>query len=166
MMKWTLVAGLLASALCMPGTASAASKVNGGAITNVFTITSEVPATATTAFKLLPGASHTMNVPPAGATVIVNFTAECSLSGNTAPKMNWVEVEIRDDDTPMSPTGDGGDPVAFCSADGYSAHAISAVKRLSAGTHKIRVFFKVFKGNADVVTGSLDDWALTILVAK
>jgi hypothetical protein len=144
-----------------------ALNVNGGAVTSMFASASDDPTPAAPlAFAVVPGAGRTINIPAGADTIIVTFTAECILFGNTDPSVNWVELEIRDNNVPILPTNDGGSPLALCSDTNYASHAVQVVKRLTAGSHVIRVYYRVEKGNDDNLAGYLDDWSFTILQAN
>lgn len=146
---------------------AAAVSVNGGAVKSVQTVTNTSQATTSQlVFTFVPGALKTINVPAGGDTAIITFSAECSLTGNTNPLNNWIELEIRDNNVPIGPTGDGADPLALCSTSAYTATSLQAVKRLTQGAHQIKVMWKIVKHNGDTLNGYLDDYTLSVLVAE
>ncbi len=166
--------GLMLSAFCAT-TASAFTQVDGGRIKSVYTVVAEPNdnvSNSATVMTALPGANRTINIPAGGDTIITTFTAECRLAEDGNHLGDWVQVEIRDNGTPILPTaaGVGGQnsPLSFCSRDNYESHSVQVVKRLAPGTHRIEVFWKVQLGPGSVnpLAAWLDDWALTILVAN
>jgi hypothetical protein len=156
---------LLLAAAILPGAASAATNVNGNAVTKVVARVSADIAQGTLTYAPLAGSVININVPAGGDTIIATFTAECLLAGNTDPGSNWVEMRIVDNGTPILPTSNINTPLAFCSDKNSASHSVQVVKRLTPGAHKINVAWRIRKGNGDTLSASLDDWSFTILQA-
>ena len=142
-----------------PASPAAAVVVTGGAVKAVVGITNANPqVTKSFNFVAVTGAARTISVPAGGDTVVITFSAECELFPSNNDDMDWVEVEIRDGATPLT----GGD-LAFCGGQDYSLNSTQVVKRLAAGNHVIRVYFKTTDTTREAW---LDDWALTILQSE
>lgn len=156
---------LLLAAAIFPGAASAATNVNGNAVTKIVARVSADAAQGTLAYAPLAGSVINITVPAGGDTIIATFTAECVLAGNTDPSSNWVEMRIVDNGTPILPTNNVNTPLAFCSDTTSASYSVQVVKRLTPGAHKINVAWRIKKGNGDPLTASLDDWSFTVLQA-
>jgi len=111
-------------------------------------------------FAPLPGAARKIDV-PAGTAIIATFSAECAIFGSTSIHLNWVELQIRDNDRPIH---DG--PLALCADGGSTSHSLEVATRLEPGRHNIEVFWKIRKGNSDSLQALLDNWELTIQRAE
>jgi hypothetical protein len=139
-----------------PSAPAAAVVVTGGPVTKVTAVTNLTPQTTKSFnFVAVTGAARVVSVPAGGDTVVITFTAECELFPSNNDDQEWVEVEIRDGTTVLT----GGD-LAFCGGQDYSLNSVQVVKRLAAGSHTIRVFFKTTDTTREAW---LDDWSLTIL---
>ena len=142
-----------------PGSPAAPVTVTGGAVKSVAAITNSTPQTTKSFnFVALTGAARTVSVPAGGDTVVITFSAECELFPSGNDDQDWVEVEIRDGATPLT-----GGNLAFCGGQDYSLNSVQVVKRLAAGNHTIRVFFKTTNTTKEAW---LDDWTLTILQSE
>ncbi|HKY90400.1 MAG TPA: hypothetical protein VJM11_05140 [Nevskiaceae bacterium] len=90
------------------------------------------------------------------STVIVSFTAECSIDGasGTANEAR-VNLDIKVDGNILSPTNGGSD--TFCSSnpsealDGHAMAAINVLAKLPAGRHKLQIIARAIT----IATGEL-----------
>ena len=141
-----------------PSAPSLIVSYNGGPIKKVLAVTKNTQQTTTsTAFVAVTGASRVVSV-PAGTqdTVVVTFSAECELLPSANDGNHSVEVVIRDGATTIFGNGDS----SFCGGQDYNQNSLQVVRRLAAGSHTIRVYFRTTNAAREAW---LDDWALTIL---
>jgi hypothetical protein len=137
--------------------APSAINVNGGPIKQVLAAYNNSPQTTkSTSFVALTGATRVINVPAGGDTIVLTFSAECNLLFSNNDGVDSVEIAIRDGATPIFGSGDS----SFCGGQDYNQNSLQVVRRLAAGTHTIRVYFRTTNVNKEAW---LDDWALTIL---
>ena len=142
-----------------PSAPAAAVVVTGGAVKSVVAITNQTPQTTKSFnFVAVTGAARTISIPTGGDTVVITFTAECELFPSNNDDQDWVQVDIRDGATSLT-----GTDLAFCGGQDYSLNSVQVVKRLTAGNHTIRVYFKTTDTTREAW---LDDWALTILQSE
>lgn len=140
-----------------PAAPSAAVNVNGGPVKQVLAVyNNTAQTTKSTSFVALTGATRVINVPAGGDTVLITFSAECNLLPSANNGVDSVEIAIRDGATPIFGNGDS----SFCGGQDYNQNSVQVVRRLAAGTHTIRVFFRTTNTAKEAW---LDDWALTIL---
>jgi hypothetical protein len=138
-------------------TAPAAVTVNGGPVKQVLGVyNNTAQTTKSTAFVALTGATRVINVPAGGDTVLITFSAECELLPSANNGIDSVEVVIRDGATTIFGNGDS----SFCGGQDYNQNSLQVVRRLAAGSHTIRVYFRTTNAAREAW---LDDWALTIL---
>ena len=162
-MKAVIFGATVLALSTLPFAASAApTYVDGGVAKHVYTAANPDFQGGTFTYAPLAGAVRTINVPAGGDTIVVTFTAECVLNNSTDPTENWVELLITDNAAPILPTNVEATPLAICSSGNWTSASVMAVKRLTPGSHTIRVSWKINKGDNDSLTAFLDDWSFVI----
>ena len=113
---------------------------------------------------LLPGSVIPFNVPNGDSDqILVRFDAEARLLGHPlanaiAAPADFVRVVVMLDGTPMSSDND----LMFTTDVGQS-NATQDCRRVGPGNHVVSVWWHlVDQAAASVLTGTLDDWALTV----
>ncbi len=116
-----------------------------------------------------PGGSVTVRGPSRGADVLnVTFSGEANLLGSTDPdeRWDWMGVEVHVDGTPIKPHTASGDVYAFASPGGYESNAAQFCTRIGRGDHRVEVKLNLEDGgNADALTGWIDDHTLQAVVS-
>lgn len=114
---------------------------------------------------LVPGATITFKGPKKGKdTINVTFSAEAQLRGSTpGDNYDWIELELLLDGTPIQPFGPADSPMAFAGAPTYGMQAAQFCTRVGKGWHTVEVRTRIKdNGNADTLTGWIDDTALVV----
>ena len=140
-----------------PAAPTAAVGVTGGPVKQITAVYNNTQQTTnSTSFVQLTGATRVINVPAGGDTVLITFSAECELLPSANNGVDSVEIAVRDNGVSIFGNGDS----SFCGGQDYNQNSLQVVRRLGAGTHTIRVYFRTTNANREAW---LDDWALTIL---
>jgi hypothetical protein len=142
--------------------AAAASTVracNGGASKRTLTVGSNTQTTFTSSASLLPSPLVVTGPSKGTDTVVLTWSSETQLRGNTSnSQFDWIEGIITVDGVPVTDTG--GTQLALSGSPYYASNATQACVRIGRGNHRIQLQARLVSNSGQAETGWLDDWML------